>query len=289
MVAIAVLSVVLAGIIFLRFTYYGQLITTIISNRLSGRTHEDKLLYTKITELSNALIKNTPNAIYNLFNSSFQATVLWDSFLNAYQNWLNNRKIKGIRFTNIKRIGRLGHVSSLIRFNTNEEKYMYQSWILTQKGWRLVWLTNFLPKTFLRYGEGQKYSIQEIKQLAIKELFENGRIKLITHSLKIPKTIFIKAERSRKQTYYHAPGYTIKELTLPAIKTQAYKTDAFYYVEFATIRIIDDIASIYIDIVPLYREVPGLNRRRGLQLFFVNQNYPCPEAHWVYEGVGALW
>ncbi|MCS7259125.1 MAG: hypothetical protein NZ601_07210 [candidate division WOR-3 bacterium] len=288
-VVIVILFFVFWGVIFIRFTYYGRIIKNIVSDKVSGKDREAKLLLSQANALTKAFIKNKPQEIYAFFNSSFQEKTPWDSFYNAYQNWLLNRKVIGVRFTYIKRIGRIGHVSSMIRFNDNRERYCYQSWILTNKGWRLVWLTNFLPHSFLDYGETKSYDIQAIKQLALEELFERGKIKLLTRDLKLPKTIFIKSEKSRHTSYYKVPGYTVKELTLEAIKNQVYKTDALYYLEFAALRIIDDIASIYIDIVPLYRGIPNLMRRRGLQLFFVNKAYPKKEPEWIFEEAGAIW
>jgi hypothetical protein len=287
-VVAGILGMIFVGIIFWRFTSLGSRAAFWATQHLSGKGAEEKLLFKKVEELALFLKRGEPEKIYLLFNSSFQNEIPYDTFLEKYNAWRKNRRVKTIRYTYFKRLGRIAHVSSMIRFDNRQENYCYQSWILSNNGWKLVWLTNFLPRELLKYGESRRYELLTIKQLALKELFAHQKIKTITGNLPLPKTILIKGSQNYSRSYYNLPDFIIKEMTLPTIKAQVSKSDVFYYLDFATVRIIDDVASVYIDIVPLQANIPKFNRRRGMQLFFINKgSEKNPE--WKYEGIGAIW
>ncbi len=246
---------------------------------------EDIKSFSAVVEtLNNALKQKDINKLYNLFNSAFQKEVSFDKFKQSYLDWLGAREYSSMKIQSLRVLGRIGHVSSKLKFKDSPETFLYQSWIKTSRGWRLVWLNRLLPKEMLHYGESQKYEIQILKQRSLEELFVHDKIRLITRDLQIPKNIFIETKQARSKSFYQLSNFIVNELTKQEIMAQAHKTDAYYYLEFATVRIIDDIASVYIDIHPLYANIPRLNRSRGIQLFFIRNN-----EGWDFDSPGARW
>jgi hypothetical protein len=277
-ILVVILALILIIIVSTKITKYRQLVRPQVSNA------ETQELITEIEKLAQAFKNNDVSAVYYLFNSSFQDESSLAEFSEAFLIWLNQRKFIKMDIQNLRIVGRIGHVSSKLRFSNKTEAFLYQSWIKTGQGWKIIWLNRLLPHDMLRYGDSHKYDVQLIKQRSLDELFTNKRISLITNELELPEIIFIQTDQERKQPYFSLPDYTVKEVSADEIVSQAQQTEALFWLEFATIRIIDDIASIYIDIHPLYHNIPVLSRTRGIQLFFIQKN-----GHWDFDSSGASW
>ncbi|MBS4014874.1 MAG: hypothetical protein KGZ86_00315 [Candidatus Latescibacteria bacterium] len=273
--ALGLIFIIVAG---LRINKYRQ------SLKYTAFPKNTEVLAIEVKKLNNAFKANDIKAIYELFNSSFKDETSFEEFREAFSAWLNQRRYVGMNIQNMRVVGRIGHVTCMLRFANKQQSFLYQSWIKTAQGWKIVWLNRLLPNEMLRYGDSQKYDVQLIKQRSLDVLFTDNLISLITDDLEFPKILFIQTQQERKQSYYKIPGYTIKELPEDRITAQAKKTDALFWLEFATIRIIDDVASIYIDIHPLYSNIPNLTRVRGIQLFFIQK-----DDHWEFDSPGSRW
>lgn len=244
---------------------------------------EQQVLLNEVIKMQHALKNSNDTLLFNIFNPTFIREVNIQKFKSALNKWRNGRKVKRIKIQRFMIFGRGGHVTSWITFDSKEKVFLYQSWINTSAGWKLMWLTKVLPHN-LSYGTRDEKQIQKLKQLTLQELIVNRNITRINRDLPIPETLVVVLPKGTKKSIFRIPGHVIKQLPREEIKANVLKLHAYYYLEFATIRILDDIATSYIDIYPLYANVPGLNRVRGLQLFFIRKNN-----QWEFDHQGTKW
>lgn len=275
----SIILVLLIAIIF-SFRYYRF---NFFPRRLGQDIHVNALMK-EVKKFNRSLQKNDTRAIYNLFNSSFRNETSFEEFHQAYLVWLNNRKFTEMKIQQVGASERTGFVACMLAFKNKPEAFLYQSWIKTGSGWKIVWLNRLLPREMLSYGENQVAEIQIIKNRTLHELFNNNLIYLIIGNVETPKEIFIEAVPNHPPVDYVLSNYTIRELPIKDIMKQLPNTDAFFWLEFATVRIIDDIASIYIDIHPMYPNLPGLSRTKGVQLYFIKQ-----DNYWHFDSPGSHW
>jgi hypothetical protein len=146
-----------------------------------------------------------------------------------------------------------------------------------------MWLTKVLPRN-LYYGESHLSDNRKIQEASLEKLIIDNSINRVTADLKIPNIIIIKlADNTRKKNYY-LPGYTIYELTNVEIKRQAQKLGALFYLEFGNTRIIENIASCYIGVHPIKKNIPQLYRIRGEQFYYVKE-----DGIWHFDSYGTKW
>lgn len=275
LIIIVLLIALIAVFRYHRFRYYPKYI---------GSNEHIAPLVKEAKKFNRALRRNDTKSIYHMFNSSFRSETRLEVFDQAFSQWLNNRKITAVQIQQIGASYRTGFVSCMIRFHNNSEMFLYQSWINTNAGWKIVWLNRVLPRELLNYGDDQLTEIQIIKQLALNELFNNRIIHRVLNQQTVPRQIFLEIIPDQLQIDLVIPDHTITQLPLPEILQQAPQTESYFWIEFAMIRIIDDIASIYIDIHPLYRDIPNLSRSRGIQLYFIKK-----DGMWCFDSPGSHW
>lgn len=248
-----------------------------------ARAQDEYLLMKACRKLIKGLKENNDFLVYSLFNTTFIKENNYDSFASVLTQWRGGRKIKKIKIQKLSVLGRGGNITSWVTFDNREQKFLYQSWIKTKTGWKVLWLSKLLPQTFA-YGVDDREEIKQIKLLALKELIPQQGIKRIIVEHPIPETIIIATAKGTPKLYPRLPNYVIREWTPEEIKRYYFKTGALFFLEFATIRILDDIATCYVDIKPLYRQIPRLTRNRGLQLYFIKENNT-----WYFDSYGSKW
>jgi hypothetical protein len=246
-------------------------------------TQEETLLKKEATRMLSHLKKGDDASVFKMFNSTFVREIELAKFQSTMNLWRNGRTIKRIRITNIMTMGRGGHITSWVTFDNNQKSFLYQSWIKTSQGWRLLWFNKVLPQS-LAYGISDDKEIQKIKQMTIEELFNNQAIVRIIGNLKIPDTIMVVATSENKKLNFQLTNHTILELPEDIIKAHTLRARSLFYIEFATIRILDDIATCFVDIHPFYKDLPKLNRTRGMLLYFTKQ-----KNQWVFDSQGTKW
>jgi hypothetical protein len=87
-----------------------------------------------------------------------------------------------------------------------------------------------------------------------------------------------------KKSYFRLEDYQIQEYTKDEMKTKKFDISTPFYLEFATIRILGDLVTTFIDIRPLFKNIPKLDRTRGLQLYFIKQ-----DNQWKFDSYGVKW
>jgi hypothetical protein len=239
---------------------------------------ESLLLLQEENEFANALQKNDVNLIYNMFNSTFIRETDIQTFTSILENWLNGRSVKKLKVQNQLIYGRGGHITSWVSFNNGEKEFLYQQWINTTNGWRLLWLTKLLPSEF-SYGVSDKKEIKNLQQQVLNQLIVEEGISLLIGDASIPETVIIVLDRNEKKSNLKLPDRTVREVPRDEIKKNML---ALFYIKFATIRILEDIATSYVNIIcPLYENGSVYNRTRGIQLFFIKEN-----GKWKFDSYG---
>lgn len=275
---VILIAVLLLVIVSLRYAKFHQ------HPKYQNSNTNVKSLMREVDKLTLAFAKKDAEAVYNLFNSAFRNETSFDEFNSAFSSWFDKRKFVRMKIQHAGASFRTGYVSCLLEFHKQQDIFLYQSWIKTGRGWQLVWLNKLLPREMLIYGENDKRQLQKIKQRSLDELLTNNLIALITGDVEIPKNIFVKTDSYQTNSDFFVPGYTIREMPLKDIIAQAASNRALFWLEFATVRIIEDIASIYIDVHPLYRDIPKLTRTRGIQLYFIHK-----DNHWYFDSPVSRW
>lgn len=276
-VILIILAVIFCLLVSIRIAKY------VTKQRLLQSNKERSLLLHEKTRLVKALEKNDISAIYSIFNATFRAEVDSQEFSSYLTTWLKGRKVKKVKLQKVMVFGRGGHITSWVSFNNNEKTFLYQSWIKTKNGWKLLWLTRILPSN-LNYGATHKSEIFKIQQYSLEKLIVENEISQITGDLTVPKTILIKRIENSPKHNFRLVNRTVHELTNDEIKRTAKKYGALFYLEFGSSRIIEDIATCYVDIHPLHKNIPHLHRIRGRQLYFVRENN-----QWVFDSYGTKW
>lgn len=254
----------------------------IFANRFK-MSDEQKELLTEAQKMHLALRQGNDSILYDFFNNTFKQEIDIDRFKLALNEWRNNRKVTKVKVQQVKVYSLGGHITSWVTFNNKEKFFLFQSWIKTNDGWKLMWLTKILPQTF-SYGMSDEIQIQRLKQLTLIELIDKQLLKQIHPDLPIQETLVVVLPLGMKKSHFRIPNHVIKQLLKTEITENIRNLHAYYYLEFAAIRVLDNIATAYVDIYPLYQNVPGLRRVRGLQLYFVRDN-----GQWKFLHLGTKW
>jgi len=108
--------------------------------------------------------------------------------------------------------------------------------------------------------------------MTLDELFNNRAIFRLIGNLKIPDTIMVVLPTESKKSNFLLTNHTVLELPKDIIKVHSLRARSLFYLEFATLRILDDIATCFIDVHPFYKELPKLDHTSGMLLYFTKQN-----------------
>ena len=273
----SILFIVFSCLLGIRFIAYLR-----FKNRYK-LTKEELVLYDNVKKMHSALTRGNDSLLFRMFNQTFIKEVEFEDFSFYLDNWRNNRTVRQVKMQHIEIMGRGGHVTSWVTFHNRQKFFLFQSWINTKKGWKILWLNKALPNE-LFYGQPNEKELRKLKLSVLHELITNQNIQRITGNLPLPDTLIVIQPDDMAQSRFHIEGYEIIEMSKSDIKSHVGKINAPFYLEFATIRIVDDIATCYIDVHPLYKFGPPLDRTRGLQFYFIWKNN-----RWEFDSQGSKW
>ncbi|MEO0116423.1 MAG: hypothetical protein ABIK97_02640 [candidate division WOR-3 bacterium] len=252
------------------------------------RNYPDKeswTLFQSAERLKSLLKKKNVKGIYNLFNPTFQREISEERFTTTLAEWLKGKKMRKVetKFTNIT--GFTGQVSTWVWEDKKNYLYLFTSWIKTDSGWRLLWLTPILSQDF-EYGRGEVSERRRLLGLAIKEAFSKEGFGDLFLKLNLPRQlVFIKKGRPEEKPLLDKSPLPILWLTLDEIKKKSQYLPIPFYFDFGAIRIIDNLATVYLDIIPIKNgENQSLRQPRGLQFQFRRK-----EGDWEFAGYGSRW
>lgn len=244
-------------------------------------------LVEKSSQFNQALRKSNFLLIYQLFNPTFRKEISYDSFAQALKEWLKDRKIVAVRTRYISPTKYSATVSTYIYFEKSKDYYyIATNWLNLNDTWYLVWISKILDHKKFTYGNKNKEELKKILKKMIEIAFYENKISEIIPNFKKENYIVIlKKDREIEHPIFF-PNMKIKWLTSEEIKKYAYPLKLRYYIDFGTIRIFDNFAKGYIDIIPIiYQSQRNLHiRMRGVEMFFKKKNND-----WQFVGFGSRW
>jgi hypothetical protein len=245
------------------------------------------ILLEKSRKFNQALISGDFFKIYNLFNPTFRKEISYDSFKSAFENWLKDKNISAVRTKFINPTGYTAIVSTYIYFNKNKDYfYLATNWINLNDTWYLVWITKVLDYAKFDYGNKNNEELKKVLKKMIEVAFQENQItEFIPGFKKTDYLVILKKER-KIEHQFSFEKLRIKWLTIDEIKKYTHRLKLRYYIDFGTIRIFDNFAKGYLDIIPIiYESQKKLHlRRRGIEMFFKKVNN-----EWQFAGFGSRW
>ncbi len=271
----------------MNFLIISFLINLLINCENNSKKSDFLQLLEKSSKFNQALRKSNFLTIYQLFNSTFRKEISYDSFVKAMREWLKDRKIAAVRTRYINPTKYSAIVSIYIYFEKSKDYYyIATNWLNLKDTWRLVWISKILDYNKFNYGNKNKEELKKILKKMIEIAFYENKIsKIIPKFRKESYLVILKKERELEHNISF-PNMRIKWLTLEEIKKNAYRLKLKYYIDFGTIRIFDNFAKGYIDIIPIIYEFQKNShfRIRGVEMFFKKEN-----DDWQFIAFGSRW
>ena len=256
-------------------------------NKIAARDLAKVELLQRGLEFINSLVRKDGSHIYQMFNFTFQKKFSPNQLQGAIDHWYAERSYRGVKFGAVNILGLSGHITSWISFkNSPETKLIYQYWIKTDSGWKLMWLTGILNYKDYIYGDSDTIAQHEIMQRMFEEAISDSGIKTVFQQLELTKNLAILYRPQRNFTKIKLPKNRVVWLTQDEIKNEYQRLGINTYFDFGMIRIVDGIALGTLDIVPIPRtkQPPGIRRRRSIVMFFKKVT-----DDWVFAGYGNKW
>ncbi len=249
---------------------------------LTGKRNDSSPFKREANQFTSSCKRKDAKGIYRLFNPTFKKEISEEEFKNYFEDWLRGKRMKRVETKFVHITGLTAQVSTWIWEDQRNYQYLFANWIKTDSGWRLFWLSPILPDE-LRYGDGEIKERKDLLLLAIERALEFGGFKEKFPQFTLPKKIiFLKKGRPEEGISLTKKGNKIFWLTGEEIERE--KEPPPYYFDFGAIRILDNIATVYLDIIPIKGEEKFAFRQRGLQFQFKKTNRT-----WQFVGYGAQW
>lgn len=244
---------------------------------------ESRSLFKTAERLKSLLKKKDGKGIYNLFNQTFQREISEERFLAAFNQWLKGKEVKKVETKFINITGFTGQVSTWLWGDEKGYQYLFSSWIKTEKGWQILWLSSLLNQDFA-YGVGELKERRELLRLAVEKAFGADGFSEIFPEFDPPRSIvFLKKGRLEEKVKSSLP---VLWLTLEEIKEKSNYLSLPLYFDFGAIRIIDNLATVYLDIIPIKGGGnQSFRHTRGLQFQFRRKE----NGTWEFVGYGSRW
>ncbi|MCS7250754.1 MAG: hypothetical protein NZ608_07570, partial [candidate division WOR-3 bacterium] len=203
------------------------------------------------------------------------------------KEWLKGRKIDAARTKYISKTNYSATISHYIYFEKSKRHYyIATNWLNLKDTWYLVWISKILDHNKFAYGNKDKGEMKKILKKMIQVAFYENKINEIIPKFKKKDYLVILKKEREVEHNISFPNMRIKWLTLNEIRKYAYRLKLRYYIDFGTIRIFDNFAKGYIDIIPIiYESQKNLRlRSRGVEMFFKKNNN-----EWQFIGFGSRW
>jgi hypothetical protein len=235
----------------------------------------------------NALARKDGLVIHRMFNSTFQREIPPQKLQAAIDRWYAGRSFKKVKFGRVNIFGLSGHITSWVLFqNSNVPAFIYQYWIKTDRGWRLMWLTGILNHKEFIYGVSDTIAQKEIVQLMLEKAVSNLGLEKIFPQVDLAYNIAIIHRSGQGDVKINLPHNRIFWLTKEELHSKYNRLKINTYLEFGMVRVMDNIALGALDIIPITSALPPpeIKRRRSISMFFQKEN-----DKWVFAGYGSMW
>ncbi|MEO0114223.1 MAG: hypothetical protein ABIK93_01955 [candidate division WOR-3 bacterium] len=238
-------------------------------------------------EFINALAQKDGGRIYRMFNSTFQKEIPLSQLQSAIDRWYEGKSFRGVKFGRVNIFGLSGHITSWVLLKGSKvPKFIYQYWIKTKQGWRLMWLTGILNHRDFVYGVSDTLAQQEIVGLMVEKAVSNLGFEDIFSGVDFTYNIAILHRPGQSDVKINLPHNRVLWLTEEELHSKYNQLKINTYLEFGMVRVMDNIALGALDIIPIpqARPRPEIKRRRSISMFFQKEN-----GRWQFAGYGSKW
>ena len=227
------------------------------------------------------------NQIHQMFNETFQKEISQTKVQNAIDRWYERRTFEHVKIGIVRKVGLAGFITTWISFKkTIGEKFVYQYWIKTDDGLKLMWLSGILNHRDFMYGISDTSTVKKLMQLMMETAVSDSGIEEIFPQIDLVNTLVILRHPAQNFVNINLPKNQSFWLTVDELKNNYKRLGINTFFDFGVIRVMNDIAVGAIDIVPIASAIPPpkITRRRSIEMFFKKI-----DSKWVFAGYGSKW
>ncbi len=250
---------------------------------------EPKLQYQldfKARDVGSALINGNTREIYNLFVPEFRREHPFAQFDSAVKAWLKERRILSVNNKVVDITGLGGHVSTYIYFQGEDDyNYLYQSWLYTDSGWQLVWISKILNHSF-EYGSSDTLALRAIAKLGLRYFVSRDGLQWIrAKRVNLPETLVVVAGGGLGGEPWSDDGHFFTWRKKDEFEKDPQPPRAHFYIEVAVVRLFGPIGMVALDLKPWSSAGKRvLPRPRGTEIYLKKT-----KDGWLLHSLGKRW
>jgi len=235
--------------------------------------------------LTEALVSNRSRDIYRMFTPAFSAEHSHVSFDSALSRWSRGRRIVRASHKVVEIKGPAGYVSSWLVFEGEHDyHYVYQSWLNTAHGWRLVWLSHILDSTF-NYGQTDSLELVRAAEVGLRYVLSKPGLALLRSGFTRPDTVVLLRYNRPGEGEYQLDSLPTYWTTMSQTMQGGHVPRTQFLLRLALVRLMGEIALVTVDVIPTARDPDGKKpRRRGMEVYLERVG-----GDWRFRDVGKVW
>ncbi|MGQ9678393.1 MAG: hypothetical protein ACUVUD_03835 [bacterium] len=241
----------------------------------------------KVKQLGEAILNCNQRALYQTFVPVFRREVEFSRFDSAFDRWLHGRRPFRVMSKVVEKRGLGGYVSTYVYFEGEKDyEYLYHSWIYTDSGWELAWVSGLLNQSFL-YGRSETLAMRAVAQAALEFfLSPEGLRWLRLGKIALPETIVVVQRGRIEEGAMVISGHTALWQTPLVMRDKPAFPLMPLYCEFGMVRVFGSVALAVLDFKswPYYHGRRVLKRPRGMEIYLKKQG-----EEWQVSSVGKVW
>ncbi len=236
-------------------------------------------------EFTEALVAGRTRELYRMFVPAFRSEIRFSRFDSALSAWYTDRRITQARSRVVDIRGMGGNVSTWVVFeNKFDYAYVYQSWLHTDDGWQLMWLSNIFNQSF-QYGRADMVELEAVAEAALGHVITPAGLARIHRRLTLPDTITVVGKELSHKGTFRLGNHTITMLTLSELRSDSLRPDVRFFFRFGLVRVLGEFAICVIDLEPVDPRHPDpIGRRRGIRFYLERRNNT-----WQIHSTGKVW
>jgi len=235
--------------------------------------------------LTEALVANRSRDIYDMFTPPFAAEHPFARFDSAMSRWSRGRRIVRASHKVVEISGPAGHVSSWFVFEGDRDyNYIYQNWLNTPRGWRLVWLSRILDTTFV-YGQTDSQELAKAAEVGLRYVLSKPGLARLRSRFVRPDTVVIIRRDRPGEGDFSLDGLPVFWTTMEEIQQGQHVPRSQFFLSLALVRLMGEMALVTVDVVPTAHDANGEpRRRRGMEVYLERAG-----SDWRFHDVGKTW
>lgn len=235
--------------------------------------------------LTEDLVSNNSRDIYRVFTPEFSAEHSFASFDSALSRWSRGRRIVRASHKVVEIKGPAGYVSSWLVFEgENDYHYVYQNWLNTAHGWRLVWLSRILDTTFA-YGQTDSVELARAAEVGLRYAVSRPGLARFRSRFAPPDTVIILRHNRPGEGDYQVGSIPTYWISKSQLVQGSYVPRTQFLLRLALVRLMDEMALVTVDVIPTARDKKGNTpRRRGMEVYLERVG-----GDWRFRDVGKIW